>query len=336
MPQNILVRMPNWIGDFVMATPVLTDLREAFPKASLTAMCRSPLSELLKEDEAVDEVFSFTRPSSGFARREERDIIAKIEAGQYDVGVLLTHSFSSAWWFWLGDVQRRVGYSGHFRRWLLTDAVKFKKTPEHLVVSYKRLLKPLGVSVSETAPRLYLSEKEKEKARELLGQRGVGKGKRIIGINPGAAYGSAKCWPLERFRALAMRLLLETDASIVFFGDNAGGALVKKITQGLPERVLNFAGETSLRELACLIQDCDVLVTNDSGPMHIGDALGTPLVPLFGSTDDRITGPYRQGNRVLNKRVACSPCFQRTCPLDFRCMKSISVDEVLGQVLQYV
>lgn len=98
-PQNILVRMPNWIGDLIMATPVLTDLRNAFPKASITAMCRTPLCELLKEDQAIDELFCFTRPSNDFVRRQERDIIAKIQSGKYDVGVLTTHTFSSAWWF---------------------------------------------------------------------------------------------------------------------------------------------------------------------------------------------------------------------------------------------
>lgn len=335
-PQNILVRMPNWIGDLIMATPVLTDLRKAFPKASITAMCRKPLCDLLKEDEAVDEVFCFTKPSNDFVRREERDIIAKIQAGKYDLGILLTNSFSSAWWFWQGKVKRRIGYSAHFRGLLLTDSLKFSKEKEHTVVTYKRLLGPLGIPVSKTAPRLYVEENEVERAKELLYQRGYEKGKKLIGINPGAAYGSAKCWPPERFRALALRLLLETDAHVVFFGDASTASLVKEISHGLPERVIDLAGVTSLRELACLIKECDVLVTNDSGPMHIGAAFNTPLVALFGSTDDVATGPYGQSGSVINKRVKCSPCLKRVCPIDFPCMKLISVDEVVERVLAHV
>ncbi len=335
-PQNILIRMPNWIGDLILATPVLTDLRRAFPRASITAMCRTPLSDLLKEDEAIDELFCFTRPSNGFDRRQERDIIAKIEAGKYDTGILLTNSFSSAWWFWQGKVKRRIGYVAHFRRFLLTDRLYNPKEKEHIVHTYKRLLQPLGVPVSETVPRLFVSDKEVTESKQLLYQRGYIEGKRLIGINPGAAYGSSKCWPPERFRALAMRLLLETDASIVFFGDVSTATLVKEISQGLPERVIDLAGVTSLRELACLIKDCDVFVTNDSGPMHIGAAFGTPLVALFGSTDDAVTGPYRQPHHVIHKRVKCSPCFQRVCPIDFSCMKEISVDEVVERVLTYV
>jgi heptosyltransferase-2 len=335
--QNILVRMPNWIGDLVMATPVLTDLRKAFPKASITAMCRTPLCDLLKEDEAIDELFCFTRPSNGFLRRQElRNIIAKIEAGKYDLGVLLPHSFSSAWWFWQGHVKRRLGYARHFRRWLLTDPVRWVERGEHEVLSYKRLLEPLGISLSNTAPRLYLTGKEVEQSKQLLDQRGYVRGQRVIGINPGAAYGTAKCWPPERYRALAMRLLLESDATVVFFGDATTASLVKEISHGLPERVIDLAGVTSLRELACLIKDCSVLITNDSGPMHIAAALGTPLVALFGSTDPTLTGPYGQEESVIHKKVACSPCFKRVCPIDFRCMKGITVDEVVERVLSHV
>ncbi len=332
-PQNILIRMPNWIGDLVMGTPVLTDLRNAFPKTSITAMCRTPLCELLKEDEAIDELFCFTRPSNDFLRRQERDILAKIEMGKYDVGILLTNSFSSAWWFWQGKVKKRIGYSAHFRKWLLTDPLQFLQEKEHLVNTYKKLLEPLGIPISQTVPRLYVTDEEVEKSKQLLYQRGFVKGKKLIGIHPGATYGSAKCWPPERFRALAMRLLLETDASIVFFGDASTASLIKEISQGLPEAVIDLAGVTSLRELVCLIKDCDLLVTNDSGPMHIGAAFNVPLVALFGSTDDRVTGPYGQGRNVINKHVKCSPCFKRVCPIDFRCMMQISVDEVVERAI---
>lgn len=332
-PQNILVRMPNWIGDLVMATPVLSDLRNAFPEASITAMCRKPLCELLEQDEAIDELFCFSRPSNDFSRRRElRDIIGKIQVGKYDTGVLLTNSFSSAWWFWQGGVKRRIGYAAHFRRLLLTDPLTLFKTKEHEVITYKRILEPLGVPVSATAPRLYVSQKEVDVSKELLYQRGYVKGKKLIGINPGAAFGSAKCWPSERFRALAMRLLLETDSYVVFFGD----ASVKEISRGLPERVIDLAGVTSLRELACLIKDCTVLVTNDSGPMHIAAAFEVPMVALFGSTDEELTGPYGQKEHVIRKKVPCSPCFKRVCPIDFPCMKEIGVEEVLERVLAYV
>lgn len=329
VPKNILVRMPNWIGDLVMATPVLADLRSAFPKASITAMCKTPICALLKEDESIDELFCFTKPSNDFLRRQEkRDIIAKIRAGGYDAGILLTNSFSSAWWFWQGNVKRRIGFAGNLRTWLLTDPVGPIREPVHQVEKYKRLLSPLGIPASKTAPRLFVSPQESEDAKQLLFQRGYIEGKKLVGINPGAAYGSAKCWPPERFRELAETLLQEKDLYLVFFGDASTASLIKEICQGLPERAINLAGATSLRELMCLIKECSVLVTNDSGPMHIGAAFGVPLVALFGSTDETATGPYGQSQSVIHKHVSCSPCFKRTCPIDFRCMKQIGVEEV--------
>jgi heptosyltransferase II len=325
---TIIIRMPNWVGDLVMATPILADLRKAFPKAAITAMCKSPICELLNNDPAIDELFCFTKPVNSFERREDkRDIISKLQAGKFDLGILLTNSFSSAWWFWQGKVKRRLGYRNGFRNFLLTDAIKRPQTKMHQVDVYKKLLEPLGIFPSNTAPRLFVDEKEVADSKELLFQRGYKTGKPLIGINPGAAYGSAKCWPVDRFRSLCLELLKD-DVYVVLFGDGSSDALVKEICLGLPSRVMNLAGLTSLRELACLIKDCTVFVTNDSGPMHIAAAFGVPLVALFGSTDEIVTGPYGQSQSVINKHVSCSPCLKRKCPIDFRCMTQISVAEV--------
>ncbi|HEX2579387.1 MAG TPA: glycosyltransferase family 9 protein, partial [Rhabdochlamydiaceae bacterium] len=195
-PSKIVIRMPNWIGDLVMATPILSDVRKAYPEAHITAMCRTPLSDLLKEDLDIDELFCFSKVSLFGRRSDQRDIIEKIRNGSYDLGVLLPHSFSSAWLFWRGGVKRRLGYRGNLRSLLLTDKVALpeKVREQHLVMTYKMILDPLGIPVSETAPRLFLTGKELEEARALLKRLGVSPGTRLVGINPGAAYGSAKCW----------------------------------------------------------------------------------------------------------------------------------------------
>ncbi|MBS0620719.1 MAG: lipopolysaccharide heptosyltransferase II [Verrucomicrobia bacterium] len=327
--------MPNWIGDLVMATPVLSDLRKAYPEARITAMCRSPICELLKEDPQIDELFCFSK-TSGFGRRsEKRNVIEKLRKGGYDLGILLTHSFSSAWWFWLGNVQERLGYDCNGRKLLLTHPLPLpeKMQSQHLVKTYKMLLEPLAIPVSDTPPRLYVSPKEVEEAQELLSRYGISPGSVIVGINPGATYGSAKCWLPERFRDVTSRLIKERDVHVVYFGDSATVSLVNEICAGLPSRVVNLAGATSLRELAALISLCDVLLTNDSGPMHIADALGTPIVALFGSTSEIVTGPYRSGV-VVHKHVSCSPCYQRTCPIDFKCMKQIEAGEVYEAIVK--
>lgn len=327
--------MPNWIGDLVMATPVLADLRKAFPEAHITAMCRAPHSELLQYDPNINELFSFHKVS-GFGHREKkRDIVQKIRQGKYDLGILLTNSFSSAWWLWQGKVARIVGYTGQLRSLLLTDRVPPPKElkHQHLVISYKMLLEPLNISISESAPRIYLLEQELSEAKSLLARMGVDKNQIIVGINPGAAYGSAKCWLPERFKEVTEKLLENKSITVLYFGDPNTALLIKQICEDLPARVINLAGLTSIRELACLIKLCDVLLTNDSGPMHMAAAVETPLVALFGSTNDVTTGPYKTGT-VIHKHASCSPCYKRVCPIDFRCMKRIEVKEVLENILK--
>jgi heptosyltransferase-2 len=333
--KNILIRMPNWIGDFVMATPILSDVRRAFPKASITVMCRVGVCKLLEMDPDINEIFCFSK-TSGFDRRDShRDLIEKIRQGKYDLGILLTNSFSSSWWFYRGHVSYRIGYKGNCRSFLLTHPVplpaQLKK--QHLVKTYKMLLSVLGIPVSKTAPRLYLADQEVKAAQDLLKKQGMQEGDILIGINPTAAYGSAKCWLPERFAKVAHKLLQNEKIYLVFFGDQESVSLIKSICRTLPERTINLAGLTSLRELASLISLCRVFLSNDSGPMHIADALGVPVVALFGSTNEIVTGPFSQG-RVIHKHVICSPCYKRTCPIDFRCMKAIEVEEVYQQVLQ--
>lgn len=336
-PKNIIVRMPNWVGDLVMATPLLYDLRKYYPDARITAMCQSNVAALLEKDVNINEVLSFRKPS-GWLHGQHRDIIHPLRYGKYDLGILTTNSFSSAWWFWLGNVKNRIGYAANCRSFLLNKAVPFPqdKEQQHLVITYKMLLVPLGIPVSDTPLHLTVTDEEMESAKNTLKKHDAIVGEHIIiGINPGAAYGSAKCWLPERFAHLTKRLCENPNVKIVYFGDHNGAPLVNDICKDQSKCVINLAGKTSLRELIALIANCTVMLSNDSGPMHISAALKTPLVALFGSTSDVKTGPYQHGT-VIHKHVECSPCFQRTCPIDFRCMTKIEVDEVCNEILKLV
>lgn len=329
---NIIIRMPNWLGDAVMATPVLADLRSHFPEANLTAMCQGAVSSLLIGNPHLDEIFSFTRPNGFLRKVQNRDLITRLRQGRYDLGILLTNSFSSAWWLWRGHVKNRVGFAADLRSPLLTQALSFPTEQEHLVTTYKRLLGPIGIPLSETPPKLYISDEEREAALQMLRSWNIPAGAKLVGINPGAAFGEAKCWPPERYRETIEKLIQRPDVYVLCFGDDMGAKLVHDICKKMPSQVLNLAGLTTLRELMALIEQVSVLLTNDSGPMHIAAALGRPLVALFGSTNDTTTGPYKTGV-VIHKHVSCSPCYKRICPIDFRCMKQISVEEVLQKVL---
>lgn len=333
-PKNIVVKMPNWLGDLVMATPVLADIRAKWPNAQITAMAQSNVAGLLKCDPNINDLFSYKRPNGWIPRQQHWEIIETIRLGQYDLGVLLTNSFSSAWWLWMGKVKNRIGFATNLRSPLLTKAVPFpeNKETQHLVITYKQLLEPLGIPLSQSDPALYISDEEMRNAKSTLQKFGAVLGKNIIvGINPGAAYGSAKCWLPERFQSVTRHLLENPNIYVVYFGDPSGAPLVNDICKDMPERVINLAGKTNLRELLALIKSCSIFLTNDSGPMHIAAALKVPLLALFGSTSDVRTGPYGIG-KVIHKHVECSPCYKRVCPIDFRCMKRIEVDEVYNEL----
>ena len=337
-PKNIIVRMPNWLGDFIMATPVLTDIRKIYPNAKITAMVKEPLCDLLKTDKDIDDVFCFKKPlSSFFASNEHKEIIGKIKKGNYDLGVLLTNSFSSAYWFFKGKVKTRIGFPLHFRRFLLNEKVRVPKevNNQHLVLTYKNLLTPLGCSSSLSNPRLFISDEEKEKALSLLKQFGYDKKNKLVTFNPGAAYGLAKCWFPERFQEVAKRLLQDENCRVVLLGDLFMKSLIQKIIDGLGNRAIDLSGQTDLRQLSSIISLSDVLLSNDSGPMHIASAVGVPVVALFGSTNEVVTGPYPKGD-VIHKHVSCSPCFNRVCPKEMHCMKAISVDEVFDKVKSHL
>lgn len=333
-PKNIIVKMPNWIGDAVMATPILADIKLHWRDAKLTAMCQPGVASLISCNPYVDEIICYSKPSGWTHRIWHRDAIDPLQRGEYDVGVLLTNSFSSAYWFWRGNVKKRIGFANGLRNILLSEAIPFPKNVEkqHLVFTYKKLLECLGIPLSSTKPQLFLSEKEKEFAKNFLARHGIGGNDIVVGINPGAAYGSAKCWLPERFREVALKLIAKPNVFVLFFGDQSGAPLVDQICRDLPEKVFNLAGKTSLRELMALIKSCSIFLTNDSGPMHIASAFNIPLLALFGSTSEIKTGPYNQG-KVIHKHVPCSPCFLRKCPKeDFPCMDKIGVEEVYKEL----
>jgi heptosyltransferase-2 len=331
--------MPNWLGDLVMATPILTDLRHHWPEAKITTMCQGILGTVIQGDPHINAVLSFKRPKGWLRRQSQEEIVDPLRKEHFDLGILMTNSFSSAYWFWRGNVQNRIGYAEHCRNLLLDHPIPFptQRLTQHLVITYKMLLEPLGIPVSHTPPRLYVTPQEQQAAKEKLTSYGIQSSDLLIGINPGAAYGSAKCWLPERFKQLSQRLIDQgSHLKILFFGDKAGAPLVQEICTGFPsDRVIDLAGKTTLRELIALIQTCHLFLTNDSGPMHVASALEIPLLALFGSTSDVATGPYN-GGHVIHKHVPCSPCYRRECPIDFRCMKRIEVQEVYEEMQKFL
>jgi heptosyltransferase-2 len=204
------------------------------------------------------------------------------------------------------------------------------KTAHH-VYDYLDIVAAVGASAEPVAPKICVSDKEAALVRERFQ---IAQDEVVFGLNPGAEYGPAKRWPHERFAAVAAKLQLRHGARWITFGASADKEtcewICEQIAQFSPNRPpINVAGQTSLRELAALLKTCELVLTNDTGPMHLANAVGTPVVVAFGSTSAELTGPIFGTSKIVQTKVGCSPCFRRECPIDFRCMKSIDVSAVV-------
>jgi heptosyltransferase-2 len=357
-PRRILVRGVNWLGDAVMTTPALLRLREKFPGAHLTLLTPEKLRELWLHHPAVDETIPFTTSDSVFT------IGKKLHAGNFDLALVLPNSPRSALEVFLAGIPQRIGYARPWRNFFLTQAVlpragavKMRKpstaeiqcliagekignwkleignSKAHQIHEYLHLADALGADPEPLAPQLFVTPEEIEAAEKKFGLENISQP--ILGLNPGAEYGPAKRWPVEKFIAAAKEIQQRTGCAWLLFGGNSDAAITSQIESAIrnpQSAIFNLAGKTSLRELMALLTICRVLLTNDTGPMHVAAALGTRVVVPFGSTSPELTGPGLPGDarhRLLKSDAPCSPCFRRECPIDFRCMNGISVGRMV-------
>jgi heptosyltransferase-2 len=314
--ERVVVRAPNWIGDVVLSLPAVRDLRRNFPEARLEVLARPWVAELYA---AVTEVDA-TRTSAGSA--------TDVEAvrGAFDAAVLLPNSFASAYAMWRAGIPERWGYATDLRGALLTRAgrVPPEVRRRSQVYYHRAMLAAVGLRVTATPDASLACPPEwVERADALLGGAGP-----WVGLNPGAFYGTAKRWIPERYAAVGDLLARRTGARIAILGGAAERGIAESIAAGMRAPARNLCGQTGLPELAGVLSRMAVVVTNDSGPMHVAAALGVPVVAVFGPTDERETGPVGDGHRIVREPVYCAPCKLRECPIDHRCMTRIPADRV--------
>ena len=337
---KILIRAVNWLGDAVMTTPAIGTVREFFPAARITLLATPLVAELFTPHPWVDEVLVFDRNGRHRGLGGRLRLAAELKGHAFDLAIILPNSFDAALIPWLARIPRRLGLLSDGRGMLLNYGMPkhLQATSGHQSEAYLSILSHFGITASARPQLLATTPAEDGAAAELLGSGGINPDDFVVGINPGATYGSAKRWYPERFAAVADDLAVRWGAKTVLTGGPGETAIAADIAGSVTSRCLNLAGRTRVRELMAVIKRCNFFITNDSGPMHIAAAVGIPVVAMFGPTSAIRTGPYGTGHRVLVGSVPCSPCFSRVCRHDpeMECLHVIKPTQVVDIVRPFL
>lgn len=331
-PFHILIRSSNWLGDAVMTVPAARAIKRGRPDARVTVLAPAKLAEMWKAVPEVDAVIPFEPIRGRGLLRTLHGLIHPWSVARlirnrgFEAAVLFPNSVRSAFEMWLADIPRRVGYPGHRGRgWMLNQVLREKKRknkvsppPEHQVHQYLKLAEFIG---AEPQPADLAMASINAPAKPIA----------RIAVCPGAEYGPAKRWLPERYAEVMKAVSAERECEWFVVGTAKDRPVAEEILAAAGDlpRVENLCGRTTLAELISLLKSCDALLTNDTGTMHLAALIGTRTVAIFGSTEPQLTGPLGSGHVILRKRVECSPCFLRECPIDFRCMKAIEPREVV-------
>jgi lipopolysaccharide heptosyltransferase II len=334
--KNILVRGPNWLGDAVMCEPALRGLRRISPDAVISLLVKPAVAELFTGHPAIDHVVLYEDKGCHAGFSGKWALAGELRKSNFDLALLFQNAFEAALLTFVAGVPRRYGYATDGRSFLLSEpiAVPDRRIPVHQVQYYWNLLRPMGLTGEPSTPELCVAQDEDRAMAGRLGQMGIAEGDMVIGLNPGSTYGGAKRWLPERFAEVMNRLCQRLNASqgkrvsAIVFGAKGEEPLGREIAGRLSMPSAILSGSTSIRELMAAVKRCAVLLTNDTGPMHIASAFRVPVVAVFGPTDWRTTSPYGTTHVIVRQPVDCAPCLLRECPIDHRCMTWVSVDQV--------
>jgi heptosyltransferase-2 len=333
---RVVVRFPNWVGDVVMAVPALRKLRRVLPDAHLAVVSRPGTADIFVDADYLDEVLVYDR--GGLASTWKQ--AGEWRRRKFDLAVLFQNAFEAAAIAFLSRVPARIGYATERRGALLTHPLPSPdwKDERHesfyylnIVTELERLLCETS-AIETTEPRfeLRVSEVRKRKAFDLLLEHGGRMNAPLALLCPGSINSRAKRWPAERYAALADRLV-ESGASVALIGSPGELDVTQEVCKHAQRQLVVLTGKTTVAEATALISIAEVLITNDTGPAHIGAVLNTPTIVIFGPTNPRTTYPMSPHAEIIRHPPECAPCMLRDCPIDHRCMTAISPEEVFAR-----
>jgi heptosyltransferase-2 len=331
--KKILVRVPNWIGDAVMALPALEALATLYPEATISVLAKAVVVPIFENNPVVTEIIEYRHKTDHKGLGGRLRLARELRARGFNMAVLFQNAFDAAFIACLARIPIRVGYARDMRARLLTHPIEVTDeiTERHQVFYYLHLVESLGLPPLETPPeaRLYVSKEESAWADGFSKDATLG-AETLIGVAAGASYGPAKMWPTENFAAVLNHFAAKENALPVLFGGPGDVETSRSVSGKVTVKDLNVTSRLSLRQFMALLPRVAVFITNDSGAMHIASALGVPTVAIFGSTEPRSTGPLNKNSIVLRVPMECSPCFKRTCSLKhYNCLKEITPEAVI-------
>jgi heptosyltransferase-2 len=334
--ETLAVRCPNWVGDIVMATPVFDCLRQNLPRTRFVGVLKKSAHGIVKDGPWFDAlVDADDKTWTGFQRMRRA-----IRSLTPDAAILLTNSVRSALSMRLCGIRRVYGYRRQGRGLLLTGGPTVScngaSAPIPMGRYYLEICRWLGLDLpGQPKPTLFIGAELRRRGDSLLAQYGIAEKDFVIGLTPGASFGSSKCWPPEHFARLAELCQDRFGAKVILFCGPGEEAIAQAILGQTQARIIDArTGGIDLEVLKPLVKRCNLFITNDTGPRHYAVAFDVPIVVLMGSTDPRYTDANTERTIVVRKELDCSPCHKKVCSRHHECMTAIQPTEVLAAAEQ--
>ena len=333
--RNILVVNVNWVGDVIFSTPVFRALKKHFSGVRVTCLAVPRVREILQCCPHVDDIIEYDERGRHFSPLGKWNLVGELRRRRFDAALLLHGSWTRALLVYGAGIPVRAGYATKKRSRLLTHSLGIPSDDMHRSDVYLKVIESLGISVHDRHVELSVDPTAMQETEALLARHGISPADRLLVVNTGGNW-DLKRWPAESFSSLIERLMQNKDWKVVVTGARNDADRAEAIAARLPERPVDLTGTTNLKQLLALMRRASVVISNDSGPLHLAASIGTPVVGLFGPTLPEITGPRGKTAAVcLGHDVGCNraPCYYLDCP-DNVCMKTITVDEVAQAVVR--
>lgn len=332
MEKNILIVNVNWVGDVLFSTPFIRAVRQAYPKSFIACLVHPRCQSMMEGNPGIDEIIVYDEEGLHKGIFGKARLIGYLKSKHFDKAFILHRSFTKTLITYLAAIKERIGYSTKSRGFLLTKPIREPEGDIHKVDYFLNIAKSAGIAATDKSYEYYIKEPDRLLIRDFLASNGIADNDRLVVICPGGNW-DPKRWPWRKFAQISDLLIEDFNARVVIAGAEKDVALAEEIKKAMRNVPVIACGKTTLKELGAILERAELVIANDTGPMHMAVAMKTRVIALFGPTSPAITGPYGQGNyRVISRHEDCAiPCYDTSCKVN-RCMDAIKVEDVIREV----